>query len=128
MFPAVFQTLKASSAVKAIVGTNPPRIYRHQSAPRDGDRPITQPYITWSSSATPENVLSDLPPVDRVSVDINCWHQTDSGIEALALAVRDAVEPYAHCTGQPIDMRETETQLYRILLTFDWFLEREELS
>lgn len=128
MFPPVFATLKASAAVRNFVGQQSPRIYRHGSAPRDGSRPIIHPFITWSSSATPENQLSGLPPVDRVVVDINIWHKTDSGVEALALAVRDAVEPFAHCTGQPVDLREPETNLYRILLTFDWFLQREEIS
>jgi hypothetical protein len=33
MFPPVFQTLKASDAVKAILGTNPPRRYRHGNSP-----------------------------------------------------------------------------------------------
>lgn len=125
MFPPIFQTLKASSRVKDIVGTNPPRIYRHQSAPQD----TTKPYITWSLITTaPANNLSDLPPADRMPVQIDCWHQTDTGIEMLAQAVRDAIEPYAHMTAIVIDTREVETKLYRIGLQFDWWLMREEVS
>jgi len=125
MFPPVFQTLKASVAVKAIVGTNPPRIYRHGNAPQDASRP----YVTWFVVfGDPENNLSDLPPVDRVTVQVDVWHQTDSGVELLALAVRDAIEPHAHMTGVPIDLREPETKLYRIALTFDWFVDREETT
>ena len=125
MIPPVFQTLKASSQVKAIVGTNPPRIYRHQSAPQDTSRP----YITWAVIATvPENNLSDLPPADRMPLQIDCWHQTDTGVEALAEAVRDAIEPFAHMTGLVVDLREPETKLFRMSLQFDWWLMREELS
>ena len=121
MFPQVFQTLKASEAVKNIVGTNPPRVYRHGSAPQD----TTRPYVTWFVvTGNPENTLSELPAVDRVQVQIDCWHQTDQGIELLALAVRDAVEPYAHMTSAPIDLREPETLLFRIALVFDWFVDR----
>jgi len=122
MFPPVFQTLKASADVKNIVGSNPPRIYRHGSAPQDTSRP----YITWSViSDVPENQLSDLPTADRSTVQVDCWHQTDAGIELLAEAVRDAVEPYAHMTGIPIDLRETETKLFRIGLQFDFWVGRE---
>jgi hypothetical protein len=118
MLPPVFQTLKASAAVKAIVGTNPPRIYRHGTAPQNGDKP----YITWQLvSGVPENNLSDPPPVDRQSVQVDCWHQTDAGIEVLADAVRDAIEPVAHMTSAFNDSRETETKLFRIGLNFDFF-------
>jgi uncharacterized protein DUF3168 len=125
MFPAVFVILKASTAVKNIVGTNPPRIYRHGNAPQD----VTKPYITWTViSGVPENNLSDLPPVDRVTVQVDCWHQTDGGIEVLAEAVRDAIEPVAHMTGIVVDLREPETKLFRIGMQFDHWLAREEIS
>lgn len=118
MLPPVFQTLKASAAVKDIVGTNPPRIYRHGAAPQNTDKP----YITWQLiSGVPENNLSDLPPVDRQSVQVDCWHQTDSGIETLADAVRDAIEPVAHMTAAITDLREPETRIFRISLAFDFF-------
>jgi Protein of unknown function (DUF3168) len=123
MFPPVFTTLKASEAVKAIVGTNPPRIYRHGNAPQD----TAKPYVTWFAvTGTPENNLSDLPPMDRVQIQVDCYHQTDAGIELLAKAVRDAIEPSAHMTGTPVDDREPETKLYRVALVFDWFVGRDE--
>lgn len=122
MLPPVFQTLKASADVRNFVGTNPPRIFRHGSAPQA----IDKPYITWFMvSGTPENQLSGTPPVDRCTVQVDCWHQTDSGIEAMAIAVRDAIEPFAHMTSAPVDDRETETKLFRIALVFDWFEPRD---
>ncbi len=115
MLPPIFQTLKASTDVKAIVGTNPPRIYRHGSAPQRPDGlPLTDPYITWFMVvAVPENNLSDPPPTDRQTIQIDCWHQTDAGIVALSDAVRDAIELVAHITGSTNDGREPETKLYR---------------
>jgi hypothetical protein len=125
MLPPVFQTLKTSTAVKNIVGQNPPRIYRHGSAPQD----TTRPYLTWYVvSGIPENHLSGTPPVDRVTVQVDCWHQTDSGIEALAIAVRDVIEPVAHMTNLTVNERETETKLYRLGLQFDWWLGRPDAS
>lgn len=121
MLPPVFTLLKASTDVKNIVGTNPPRVYRHGSAPED----TTKPYITWFAVTTvPENNLSGLPPVDMVPVQVDCWHQTDAGIELLAKAVRDALEPHAHMTGVPIDTKETETKLYHRALVFDFWHDR----
>lgn len=125
MLPPVFVMLKASPEVKNIVGTNPPRIYRHGSAPQDTARP----YITWFVVAgTPENHLSGLPPVDQMLVQVDCWHQTDAGVEALAGAVRDAIEPHAHMVGMPVDVQEPETKLYRIALEFSFWLDRPELD
>lgn len=123
MLPPVFQILKASAAVKAIVGTNPPRIYRHGRAPQDA----TRPYVTWQVvSGVPENHLSDTPPVDRMSVQVDCWHPSDAGIEDLASAVRDAGEAAGHCTGVIVDERDAETKLYRLSLQFDFFTDRVE--
>jgi hypothetical protein len=129
--PPVFQALKASTAVKAIVGTNPPRIYRHGAAPQvPNGQPITDPFITWAlAGATPENQLSGLPPIDAMIVQVNCWHTTDAGIELLAAAARDAIEPFAHLTGIPINQRELgATKLYRISLQFDWWHHRDEIA
>lgn len=121
MLPDIFQTLKASAAVKAIVGTNPPRIFPHGSVPEDTGRP----YVTWFVvTADPHNNLSDLPPGDRYLMQVDCYHQTAPGIVLLAQAVRDAVEPRAHMTGMPVNGRDPVTRLYRIALTFDWFVDR----
>jgi hypothetical protein len=118
MLPPVFQTLKASTAVKAIVGTNPPRIYRHGSAPQD----TTKPYITWFLVAgTPENNLSDPSPVGRQAVQIDCWHQTDAGVDVLADAVRDALEPIVHITAVIDNEREADTKLYRVAFQADFW-------
>lgn len=121
MLPPVFTTLKASNDVKNIVGTNPPRIYRHGQAPQD----VTKPYITWHLvSDIPENHLSGTPPTDRATVQVDCWHTTDAGVESLAIAARDAVEPYAHMTGIVVNERETETKLFRLSMQFDWYVDR----
>lgn len=120
MLPPIYTWLKDSAAVQAIAGT---RVYRHASAPQD----TTRPYVTWQMIAgVPENNLTATPPIDRISVQVDCWHQTDAGVENLAIAVRDAIEPYAHMTGMPINEREVETKLYRIGLQFDCWVDRPD--
>ena len=126
MLPPVFQWLKASTDVKNIVGTNPPRIWRHGIAPQQPEgQPMSDPYITWFvGSLVPENNLSDLPPTDRVTVQVDCWHQTDAGIVLLATAARDAMEAECHMTGVIANLREPETRLFRIGMQFDVWLDR----
>jgi len=121
MLPPIYTILKASSAVTAIVGDDPMRVYRHGSAVQD----VTRPYITWSlTSGLPENMLADLPVIDRMAVDIDCWHQTDIGIEELGAAVRAAIEPHGHVTGMTTDLREPDTKLYRLTIQADIWLPR----
>lgn len=120
MLPPVFRILKAAPAVTAIVGAEP-RIYRHDAAPQDVDRP----YVTWFLvTGTPENELSDVPGMDRIAFQVDCWHQQDGGIEDLAQAVRDAIEPHAHMTAIVVNGYEPETKLYRIGMQFDYWLPR----
>lgn len=122
MLPPIFGLLNAAAPVKALVGTAPVRIYRPGSVPAG----LTQPYVVWSIiSGLPENTLSDLPTADRVTLQVDCYSNTEGGIVALATAVRNALEPAAHMTGIPVDMRETEEpKLFRMALQFDWFLAR----
>lgn len=120
MLPPIYQHLKAAPAVTAILGANP-KVYRHGQAPAG----TAAPYCVWMVvGGDPENSLSELPATDRQSLQVDCYHATDAGIEALAQAVRDALEPHAHLTGTPVDQRETDTGLYRIGLQFDYWLKR----
>lgn len=118
MLPPIYPTLSASPSVSAIVGT---RIYPHADAPQD----VAAPYVTWFlAGGSPEITLSEPPPVDRMTVQIDCWHNTSAGVIALAESVRVAIEPHAHVTGYPINARDAETQLYRFGLQLDWWLSR----
>lgn len=123
MLPPVFTLLKASSDVRAIVGSNPPRIYRHGHAPQRPDNlPLDQPYITWLVVVgTPNNNISESPPADRMTVQVDCWHQRDAGIEVLATAARNALEVAGHMTSFLGDTFEPETKLYRMSMQFDIF-------
>lgn len=116
MLPPIYATLKASP-VDALTGG---RIFRHGSAPQD----VAAPYVTWFAFGAPENQLSGPPPLDRMTVQVDCWHADDAGVEQLATAVRDAIEPHAHMTSMPIDDQEPDTRLYRMALQFDWLLAR----
>lgn len=123
MLPDVF-TLLATTAIKAIVGTNPARIYRHGKAPQG----VTAPYITWFLiSATPENTLSETPAVDQDSVQVNLWGKNDGSkasedqLNALAVLVRDAIEEDHHITSVFNDDLDSTTERPRISFIYtDW--------
>lgn len=118
MLPQVYQALFNDAAVSAIVAN---RIYRHANAPQS----VSKPYIVWSLvGGFAENQLSDVPDIDLLPIQIDCYHQTDVGIVDLAKAVRDAIEPLAHMINIPINERDEETKLYRISIEFDWWLSR----
>ena len=110
--------LSASAPVKALIGSSPVRAYRHGSAPQG----VTAPYVTWFLvSGLPELNVSGTPSVDQHTVQVDCWSDTDAGVEALATAVRNAIEPTHHMTRIAINDRDPETLRFRIGLQFDFW-------
>ena len=125
MLPPVFQWLRASANVTALIGSGPTRAYRHGSAPQD----VAGPYVTWFVvSGVPQNVLDEPPRVDAITVQVDCWSDNtgtgSSGVDVLARAVRDALEPHGHMTAIVVDERDQQTERYRIGLSFDFWLPR----
>lgn len=122
MLPNVFQLMKASTAVKALVGSNPVRVYRHGDAPEN----VAIPYYTWSATSTPENQLDGVPFTDRHNVQLDAWSDDDAEAEAMAIAARDAIEPHQHMTGFGPSGRDPETMRYRFTLNFTFWLDRSD--
>lgn len=125
MFPNVFAWLKASSAVTGIIGLIP-RCYKHGSAPQG----VVAPYVThFVITGNPESSISDLPPCDRFSIQIDCWSDNNGtgslGVETLAEAVRNAIESHGHIVGMT-NGRDPETQRYRIGFILDVWQNRPE--
>lgn len=118
MLPPIYTILGSDAAVAAIVGD---RIYPHGDAPQG----VTQPYVTWLVvSGVPENGISDAPDIDRIGVQIDCWHPTSAGVVTLASAVRLAVEPHGHVTTISLNGRDPDTRLYRFAVELDYWLSR----
>lgn len=121
MIPPVFTTLQASATVRGLLGARP-RVYRMGEAPQ-GD---TKPYAVWLIvSGVPENTLSELPTIDRNSIQIDVYAKSDAECSEVATAVRDQMETVTHMTAFRVLPREDETRLYRISMDFDYFLPRE---
>ena len=118
MLPNVYALLRTNSTIVSNVDK---RIYRHGSAPQN----VQKPYITWSlASNSPENVLNATPCHDRDIVQIDCWSETDEGIETLAYAVRDSLDSAMITNRFVINSRETDTKLYRMAIEADFIASR----
>lgn len=114
----VYQVLRSNATVVSTVGT---RIYRHGAAPQD----VTKPYITWFMvSGTPQDVINAAPCHDKDTIQIDCWSETDAGVETLAYAVRAALDSQLISNRIIIDSRETDTKLYRMALEADFIASR----
>lgn len=125
MFPSIFQIIAADSDVLGILGTDPVRFYPHGRAEQEGEAP----YATWFVvSGIPDNSISELPRVDRHDVQVDCWSgNTGDGsaqVKALALAIRNAVEPFAHMTIAPFDNVDPDTKRNRITMQFTFWTDR----
>ena len=118
MFPPVYRTLRANAAVVAIVGD---RIGRHGEIAQDESRP----YITWQIIVgQPYDNLSSAPCGDFTTVQIDCYHGDDAGIEALANAVRASLDAELICNRVTANLRDTDTRLYRVGLDADFITDR----
>lgn len=118
ILPPLYELLHGAAAVVAIVGA---KIYRHGRAPQG----TVAPYIVWNAiGADVQNTLSELPSVDKLAIQVDCYHTTDGGVATLARAARDAIEPRAHMVGIVVDEKEVETSLYRMSLQFDYWHSR----
>lgn len=118
----VYSLLGASGAVTAIIGSHPTMRCFEGTAPQDTPRP----YVAWAAvaGAGPENYLGELPAMDQARVQVDCFAKDLPDTVALAKAVRNAIEPSAHMVSTPITLYEPETELYRVILEFDFFTAR----
>jgi hypothetical protein len=122
MLPRVFALLVASPAVLELAGGSAAdlRVMRHGEAGQG----VQRPYVTWSApGGAPENAF-DGACADNFRVHVDCWSDDDTEVETLAEAVRDALEPAAHCVGYIADERNFETQRFRIGMAFDFITAR----
>ncbi len=113
MLPLVYPVLTGDAAVGALVGT---RVYRHGTAPQD----VTAPYVTWSAPAGLAENAFEGAQADVWRIQVDCWSDGDAQVEALAHAVRAAIEPHAHLGSYIANERDFETKRYRIGMIFDW--------
>ena len=118
MIPPVFSILNASSAVKALLGTSPLRVFPWGEAPQTTKKPYAT-YIVYNGQ--PENTHGESPEMDALSTQVDVWAESVSSCASVAEAIRDELEPYAHMTNFSSAAPEEETGLFRQRMDFDFF-------
>lgn len=121
MIPPVFAILSATTAVTALLGSAPCRVYPYGAATQQP----TYPYATWTIiSGSPENLITGAPGIDQMSVQVDIWARTDASARAVMVAVRDALEPVSTMTRFGSTERESATEAYRYSMDFDFWVDR----
>jgi|SRR5688572_454557 len=122
MYPPIFSVCSADSAVLALLGSNPCRLYPFGEAPQG----VLKPYAVWQSvGGGPENYLNQIPDMDLWSIQVDVYADTVDSARLAAQALRDAIEPVAHITSFNGDGRDPDTNNYRYSFSVDWWVPRD---
>lgn len=114
MFPPLFATLFASTAVKAIFGSAPMRVYPFGEAPAKGETGYAVPYVVFQTiTGSPENYLNEAPDLDGWRVQVDVYALTVTAARNGARALRDAVEPVAYVASFNTETWDQPTGLFR---------------
>lgn len=124
-FAPVEATLKGSAGVTALLGTNPTRVWPQGQSPAKGTTLYGEPYAVFQQiTGQPENYLGTLPDVDDSTTQIDVYAATVSAARAVAIAIRNAVEPVAYVVALREMGKDATTNLSRISMDVDWITNR----
>ena len=122
----VVPTLKLASAVTALLGTNPLRVFE-DIAPHK----TPYPYAIWSVvTANPENHLDCPANTDHVSFQIVVYDTEQKRASDIRAAIRMALEPHCYITSfHPNHFeRIADTNIFGRGFDANWFLDRIDRS
>lgn len=121
MFPPLFQTAAADSAVQSLLGTDPVRLWPFGEA----DPAPTYPYAVWQIiTGIPQNYLGQPPDVDSFGIQVDVYAKSAEEARAVAQVLRAAIEPAAYVTAYNGEFRDTITRNYRYSFSVDWIVTR----
>lgn len=121
MFPPVFATLYADNPVKALLGSNPMRVYPFGEAPQG----VALPYAVYQTIVgLPENYLGMAPDIDSYTTQIDVYGSTLGSVRSAASAIRVALEGVAHITSLREPPRDDPTNHFRYSLDVDFWTPR----
>ena len=123
MIPPLFVICSNNQTVTSILGDDPVRIFPFGIASDDTERP----YAVWQTvSGLPENYLTDIPDIDRYTVQVDVYAETGSESEEASMAIRDAVETHAdsYISAWRGETKDPETGLFRYMFDVSFFVKR----
>ena len=118
VYPPLFATASVVSAVRAIFGTNPVRIYPIGDAPSKGEADYAVPYATFQTVAgSPENYLSGRPDAAEFREQVDVMAPSLTEARAGAKAIMEAVELVAQVASFNGNRRDPDSNL--VVYSFD---------
>jgi len=121
MYPPLFDVANASSAVKALIGSSPVRLWPFGEAIQGA----ALPYVVWQSiGGRPENYITNVPDIDNFNLQVDIYGATAASVRAVAQELRDVIEPVAHITSWRGERKDFETSNYRFTFDVSWFVKR----
>lgn len=121
MFPPLFATLNASNQVKALLGSNPLRVFPAGEAPQD----VTLPYGVFQTVfCIPELYLGKVSDMDVYSVQVDVYATTLTSARNCASAIRTALDAVAYVTSLSEPAKDPTTNHYRYSLDVDFHTPR----
>ncbi|CAK0703190.1 hypothetical protein GFB19_03090 [Escherichia coli] len=121
MIAPIFCVCAASSAVTALLGADPVRLYPFGQQ----DDAVIYPYAVWQNvTGIPENYLAHRPDADSFTLQVDAYADTADEVIAVASALRDAIEPHAYISRLGGQEKDPETKRYRYSFDVDWIVTR----
>ena len=121
MYPPIFEKCAADATVKSHIGTSPVRLWPFGEAPQNA----TLPYAVWQTvGGGPENYFNQTPDADTFNLQVDIYAKTANSARAVAQALRNVIEQYAHITAWRGEMRDPGTSEYRYIFEVAWVVQR----
>jgi len=117
----IFAVCAADTAVTAVLGIQPTRLYPFGEAPEG----VVKPYAVWQLlTGSPDNYLSGRPDIDGYTLQVDVYGATASDARAVSQAITHAVELKANVTRWGGETKDSATKLYRLSFDIDWLVPR----
>jgi hypothetical protein len=121
----IFTLAAASSAVKALIGSNPMRFWPFREAPQPGQPGYGLPYgVHQLAYGSPTAYLGTLPDSDLVGIQVDAYASKASEADELMRALRDSVESRGYVVAYTGEDRESSTGLFRSGFTVEFWADR----
>lgn len=123
MYPPIFPAVDGSSACRALLRAagGPTRFYQFGMAPQN----VVKPYAVWQRSfGSPENYLGNVPDGDSFTLLVDVYASSADSARAVAVALRDAIEPVAYITSWLGESIDPDTLNNRFSFQVDWIVPR----
>jgi hypothetical protein len=125
MTPNIFQIVSASTVCKQLLGAPPRMRFVEFGEAVQGD--TTLPYAVWQLvTGVPSNYLGQLPDSDDMRIQVDVYASQQLPARAVAIAVRNAIEPHAHMVSFAQRPRDATTRNYGYLMDFEFLTDRED--